>query len=229
MHFNQSLPNDYFMVIERDINYWKTVHNRRSFNNVSHRTILKERIQKNTNYFFELMRQLEHNNKNYHRYCHECDELFHNRSTDWYGGKDYAKPEEKIFRLLMLKPDLDIHITTHCQYTTPSKRKYYHSQKVFNLTDLTSIQNEIQQQTEFQLSKQYQRSLMTDSLRYDIMKRDGFACVLCGATKQDGAKLHVDHIRPVAKGGLTEPNNLRTLCEQCNLGKSDKYDPNGPN
>ncbi|MBQ6207631.1 MAG: HNH endonuclease, partial [Oscillospiraceae bacterium] len=31
------------------------------------------------------------------------------------------------------------------------------------------------------------------------------------------------------KGGKTVPENLRTLCDQCNLGKSDKYDPKGAN
>lgn len=67
-----------------------------------------------------------------------------------------------------------------------------------------------------------QRRLMTDSLRYDIMRRDGFRCQLCGMTAKDGVKLHVDHVIPVSKGGKTEPSNLRTLCERCNLGKSNK-------
>ena len=70
---------------------------------------------------------------------------------------------------------------------------------------------------------------MTDQLRYDIMKRDGFRCQLCGRSQADGVKLHVDHIKPVSKGGKTIPSNLRTLCEQCNLGKKDKYDPDGLN
>lgn len=69
-----------------------------------------------------------------------------------------------------------------------------------------------------------QRRLMTDSLRYDILARDGFRCQICGITAAEGAKLHVDHIFPVSKGGKTEPNNLRTLCERCNLGKSDKIE-----
>lgn len=69
---------------------------------------------------------------------------------------------------------------------------------------------------------QKQRSLMTDSLRYDILKRDGYRCKICGATAADGVKLHVDHIIPVSKGGRTEPGNLQTLCERCNLGKSNK-------
>lgn len=69
-----------------------------------------------------------------------------------------------------------------------------------------------------------QRRLMTDSLRYDVMQRDGFRCQLCGATAADGYKLHVDHIIPVSKGGKTEMGNLRTLCERCNMGKGAKIE-----
>ena len=78
-------------------------------------------------------------------------------------------------------------------------------------------------------TKEYQRKLMTDSLRYDILKRDGFRCVICGRTANDGVKLHVDHIIPIAKGGKTVKENLRTLCEKCNWGKGDKYDKDGVN
>jgi len=70
-----------------------------------------------------------------------------------------------------------------------------------------------------------QRKLVTPSLRYDIMKRDGFRCVICGRRADDGVKLHVDHIKPVSKGGKSTPSNLRTLCQDCNLGKSAKFDP----
>ena len=74
-----------------------------------------------------------------------------------------------------------------------------------------------------------ERNKMTQSLRYNILRRDGFRCQLCGATAADGAKLEVDHIVPISKGGLTEPANLRTLCSQCNRGKQDKFDPDGDN
>ena len=69
-----------------------------------------------------------------------------------------------------------------------------------------------------------ERALLTESLRYDILRRDGFRCQICGATAKDGVKLHVDHIIPVSKGGKTEPQNLRTLCDRCNLGKSNKIE-----
>jgi 5-methylcytosine-specific restriction endonuclease McrA len=31
--------------------------------------------------------------------------------------------------------------------------------------------------------------------------------------------LHVDHVVPLAAGGTTSEGNLRTACEECNLGK----------
>ena len=50
------------------------------------------------------------------------------------------------------------------------------------------------------------------SLRYDILKRDGFKCNLCGRNPEDdGVKLHVDHIKPFSKGGLTVKSNLQSL------------------
>lgn len=60
-------------------------------------------------------------------------------------------------------------------------------------------------------------------LRYDILKRDNFCCVLCGAIpKIHNVKLEVDHIIAWTNGGKTSRGNLRTLCNKCNCGKSDK-------
>lgn len=65
----------------------------------------------------------------------------------------------------------------------------------------------------------YERMKMTKKLRYQIIRRDKYKCVICGRMAEDGIKLHVDHILPVSKGGKTIENNLRTLCNDCNLGK----------
>ncbi len=60
--------------------------------------------------------------------------------------------------------------------------------------------------------------------RFRVMKRDNFKCVLCGATpaKNPECELHIDHIIPWSHGGETTEDNLRTLCSQCNLGRSNK-------
>lgn len=42
---------------------------------------------------------------------------------------------------------------------------------------------------------------VTRAMRYDVLRRDGFRCVKCGRGREDGVKLHVDHIKPVSRGG----------------------------
>lgn len=61
------------------------------------------------------------------------------------------------------------------------------------------------------------------SLRYKVLHRDKSICVKCGKTPLDGIKLHIDHILPHSKGGLTILSNLRTLCSDCNIGRSNNY------
>lgn len=60
-------------------------------------------------------------------------------------------------------------------------------------------------------------------LRFTILKRDNFSCSKCGRSpaKDPSIILHVDHIIPWSKDGETIIDNLETLCEQCNLGKSN--------
>lgn len=65
------------------------------------------------------------------------------------------------------------------------------------------------------------RTKLSAKLRMDVFDRDRHACQICGAKAPD-VVLHVDHILPVSKGGLTELRNLRTLCAECNLGRGDK-------
>lgn len=62
------------------------------------------------------------------------------------------------------------------------------------------------------------RKSISKKLRFDVFKRDAFACQYCGAHPPK-AILHVDHINPVANGGSNNINNLITACDCCNLGK----------
>lgn len=60
-------------------------------------------------------------------------------------------------------------------------------------------------------------------LRFKVMARDNFKCCMCGRSPatDPSVVLHIDHIKPWAKGGETTMDNLQTLCSKCNLGKSD--------
>jgi hypothetical protein len=63
------------------------------------------------------------------------------------------------------------------------------------------------------------RKGISKKTRFEIFKRDGFACQYCGATPPN-AFLHVDHVIAVANGGHSGADNLVTACADCNLGKA---------
>lgn len=58
---------------------------------------------------------------------------------------------------------------------------------------------------------------------YEAAKNENgeYVCAECGETFPTRTYLQVDHIVPMAKGGLTVPENLQILCRTCNMRKSD--------
>ena len=64
-----------------------------------------------------------------------------------------------------------------------------------------------------------QRKGISTRTRFEIFKRDSFACQYCGRTPP-AVTLHVDHIVPVAMDGGDEETNLITSCRDCNAGKA---------
>lgn len=55
-------------------------------------------------------------------------------------------------------------------------------------------------------------------VRFEVLKRDKFACQYCGA-KAPEVLLEVDHVVPVAGGGTNDIANLLSSCKPCNGGK----------
>ena len=60
---------------------------------------------------------------------------------------------------------------------------------------------------------------ITQNKRLAIYLRDGLACVYCGDTVENGAKLTLDHVKPHCKGGGNEATNLVTCCHRCNTSR----------
>ena len=60
-------------------------------------------------------------------------------------------------------------------------------------------------------------------LRFLVLRRDNFACQSCGRSpaSHHGLVLQVDHVVAWENGGETLLANLQTLCEPCNLEKSN--------
>ncbi len=56
------------------------------------------------------------------------------------------------------------------------------------------------------------------SIRYEVLKRAGARCELCGIPHEERA-LEVDHIVPRKEGGPDELANFQALCWKCNANK----------
>ncbi len=67
-------------------------------------------------------------------------------------------------------------------------------------------------------SRQVGRTKRWQVLRWEILERDKFACVKCGAR----GRLEVDHVQPVRTHPELsfEPDNLQSLCAGCHTRKT---------
>ncbi|PMQ18523.1 HNH endonuclease [Glutamicibacter arilaitensis] len=95
-----------------------------------------------------------------------------------------------------------------------------------NTSTLDALSETLAQKIRWAKSAAGQRALMTSRLRGWIKDRDHHTCQnpTCGASVavEPNLLLEVDHIVPVSKGGLSEPENLQTLCWRCNRAKGAK-------
>lgn len=184
-----------------------------------------------------ILKMILSNQNTYKLYLDEFEKIVFNneKSEVFYSDHPFFKElESELIRREKLYPVIYFNFSIEKTYSSPKGYCVYEDSKIYSISEIEPIIFQIEQTRKEMETAEYQRrrerSLMTDSLRYDVMKRDGFKCCICGASaKEDGIKLHVDHIIPVSKGGTTVMSNLRTLCNHCNMGKSDKYDENGLN
>lgn len=93
-----------------------------------------------------------------------------------------------------------------------------------NEENIIELINRLESKLSLQAQTKEQRALMTTKLRAYIKQRDNFTCRQCGNStfKEPNLLLEIDHIIPIAKGGLTTEDNLQTLCWKCNRSKGAK-------
>lgn len=96
----------------------------------------------------------------------------------------------------------------------------------FDVDTISSFIEYIYNKINVTRSAKYQRQLMTPRLREYIKERDNYTCCKCGISirQEPHLLLEIDHIIPIANGGLTEESNLQTLCWRCNRSKGAKIE-----
>jgi hypothetical protein len=64
-------------------------------------------------------------------------------------------------------------------------------------------------------------------LRMEVLKRDGYRCIVCGRRPTDyvDLELHVHHVIPWRMHGPTAEENLVTLCGACHKGLDPDFEP----
>lgn len=89
---------------------------------------------------------------------------------------------------------------------------------------ISELINQLQNKLSTESLAKEQRALMTPKLRLSIKERDNYTCCNCGNSTnvEPNLLLEIDHIIPIAKGGLTVEENLQTLCWKCNRNKGAK-------
>lgn len=72
-------------------------------------------------------------------------------------------------------------------------------------------------------SKTFYSSKAWRDLRYEVLKFYEATCMCCGASKETGGQIHVDHILPrsLYPDLRLEFSNMQVLCGDCNMAKSN--------
>ena len=189
-------------------------------------------ILENEETYTKVINAVEGNQKTYERYIKVAREIESTATKELCASLKipyhrFIEYETDIFeKNLLKKPEINISIYLKTTYITPAGRNFYLKDIAYDYDDLKVFykvaMEKKQREIEYQAHVRRKRSKVSDSLRYDVLSRDGYRCSICGASANDGVKLHVDHIYPVSKGGKTEMSNLQTLCVRCYMGKGAK-------
>lgn len=222
----------HFSTIQYRYSNHQTCNSKRQLDYLSMDEYLIALIDSNESFYRNIINTISSNISKYNNYIRQTQAIKSSATEEFCNSfgftlTKFLNYEERVFKSKTLrKPQGDVIVYCKATYTSPQGRNHYWKEQSYHYGELKRFFDHTVELKAQRKTRQYQikveRAKMTDSLRYDILKRDNFRCQICGSSAQDGVKLHVDHIIPVAKGGRTIASNLRTLCDRCNMGKRDK-------
>lgn len=69
--------------------------------------------------------------------------------------------------------------------------------------------------------RENERRQASSQIKYEVLRRDRFRCVICGRTPEQGAKLHIQAVKPLPKHERPSADCFRTVCEDCMRKKGE--------
>jgi 5-methylcytosine-specific restriction endonuclease McrA len=218
--------NTTFYLVEPKYHIRRRYDSKAKLDRTSMQSVLEEELLNQLGDYENLASHLESNQKNWKDYLSYFTQLMNevvSTTKSWY--------LKRLERLLLQQkrlpqPVIDVEFLVLMTYTSPKGRNHYEKKNRYGTKDFILQLQRSKEYLERISTQEYlrakERSKMSTSMRFKILKRDQFRCQICGASQEDGAKMHIDHIVPVAKGGKTIESNLHVLCDRCNLGKGTK-------
>ena len=211
----------------------KEYDNKRNFLKAEPAYLMAARLREDIGFFSNYTKQILENRKKLEQYEAQVYEILQTEFEIDYDElrikeSSYKRRERKLFFKQKLDPVTDCDFDVEMEYSSPKGQVTLSKEETFGFDDLLACFESISRSKLDRMTYEglaaVERGEVSDSLRYDILQRDNFKCVICGASAKQGARLHIDHIIPISKGGKSVPENLRTLCERCNIGKSNKIE-----
>jgi len=218
----------FYELNKKDRIIFEREYSHKSYDRARANSILLYHIENNENNIREFILNAYRNKKMYDEYLKEIEQITDKTDSKIIEGigfsqEKYDKIEKRIIDEIMFKENVyNISINVVVSYKANYDKYTQRKNKIVKYQELCDIYMQWRNSKKYYETSKRERKYMNDKLRYDVLKRDNFKCKKCGISAKDGAKLHVDHIIPVSKGGKTTISNLQTLCDRCNLGKSDK-------
>lgn len=224
-----------FHVIVDKFEVFKFYDNKSNFNRIEPAFVMSAELRSQVERYTLYARLLRENREKMSEYTLEVQRI--NDISEELDFKALKIPkfifkiaEKKLFAKNTLKPVTDCVFNVRMSYSSPKGKVNLSKSGSFSFEDMFVCLESVSRHVLDRATREHliavERGEVSDSLRYDILNRDNFTCVICGASARQGVHLHVDHIVPVSKGGKSTPDNLRTLCERCNIGKSNKIETN---
>lgn len=138
----------------------------------------------------------------------------------------FTRIELRLFQALgRQQPPCNVYVSCAATYTSPQGQNHYAKSHTWDFEGVSAGLGRMRElrahRATSQFLKQQERNRVTPRVRAQIIARDGSRCRMCGATAVGGARLHVDHVIPIDRGGRSTMDNLQTLCQECNLGKGN--------
>lgn len=222
--------NEYYnfkKILKRKHSISEREYSRKSLERVMAFSIIKYHIENDIDFLRTDIENAIHNISLLEDYNKDVEKLgnYESSNRSKYSLKKFNRIENRVFKSLVYKKE-DFLITLNLEVYYQSNKGNVNESKYskFTFEDLSIMYNDWVNGNKFKETIKQERKIMNDDIRYNVLKRDNYTCQICGVTVKDGAKLHVDHLIPVSKGGKTVMSNLQTLCDRCNIGKSNKIE-----